>query len=92
MMMFKNRMNLFKVDLSFWWFYLLQALTVLVAYGNELLPLMGVELPWSGKVSYFVVLILCYGGQLALFWWKCNEVQLTYAACYEALLPKEQES
>lgn len=92
MMMFKNRMNLFKVDLSFWWFYLLQALTVLVAYGNELLPLMGVELPWSGKVSYYVFLILCYGGQLALFWWKGNEVQLTYAACYEALLPKEQES
>lgn len=90
MMMFKNRVNLFKVDLSFWWFYLLQALVGLVAYGDYLLPMLGVELPWTAEISYFVFLIPCYIGQLALFWWKGNEVQVTYAACYEALLPKEE--
>lgn len=92
MMMFHNRRNLLKVDLSFWWFYLLQWLLTMVAYGDQLLPLFGVELPWSGEISYYLCLILCCLGQLALYWWKGNEVQVTYAACYEALLPKEQEN
>ena len=89
-MMYRNRINLLKVDLSFWWFYGLELLVGLIAYGDYLLPMLGVELPWSGEVSYYVFLILCYIGQMALYWWKGNEVQVTYAACYEALLPKEE--
>ena len=90
LMMYRNRMNLLKVDLSFWWFYGLEALVMLIAYGDYLLPMFGVELPWSATVSYYVFLVLCYIGQLALYWWKGNEVQATYAICYEALLPKEE--
>ena len=91
LMMHRNRMNLFKVDLSFWWFYGLETLVALIAYGDYLLPMLGVELPWSATVSYYVFLVLCYIGQLALYWWKGNTVQATYALCYEALLPKEPE-
>lgn len=89
-MMRGNRMDLFKMDLSFWWFYGLETLISMVAYGDLLLPMFGVELPWSETVSFYVFLILCYAGQLALYWWKGNEVQVTYAKCYEALLPREK--
>lgn len=88
-MMHRNRMNLFKVDVSFWWFFGLETLVTMIAYGDLLLPMLGVELPWSATVSYYVFLVLCYAGQLALYWWRGNTVQVTYAMCYEALLPKQ---
>lgn len=87
----RNRLNLLKLDLSFWWFYALQFVTTLVADGGYILPLLGVELPWSGEASYYIFLLLCYVCQLVLYWWRGNEVQVTYAMAYEALLPKEEE-
>ena len=89
-MMRRNKFKLFKVDLSFWWFYGLEMLVTVIAYGDLILPMFGVELPWSATVSYYVFLVLCYAGQLALYWWRGNTVQVTYAMCYEALLPKEE--
>lgn len=86
-----NRMKLFALDLSFWWFYLLEALLCLVAYGDMLLPLLGVSLPWSATVSYYIFLILCYIGQLLLYWWRGNEIQVTYAMAYQSLLPQEEK-
>lgn len=89
LMMHGNRMDLLKVDLSFWWFYGLELLVTMIAYGDLLLPVFGVELPWSATVSYYIFLVLCYVGQLALYWWRGNTVQVTYAMCYQALLPKK---
>ena len=89
-LMHGNRLKLFRLDLSFWWFYGLEALIGAVAYGDVLLPMLGVELPWSATVSFYVFLILCYAGQMALYWWRGNEVQVTYAMAYEALRPKLQ--
>lgn len=91
LMMRGNRINLLKLDLSFWWYYGLEMVVSTIAYGDILLPLFGVELPWSEKVSYYVFLILCYLGQLALYWWRGNEVQVTYAMAYQALLPDKNE-
>ena len=90
-LMRKNRWKLFRLDLSFWWFYALELLIGIVAYGDLILPVLGFELPWSSTVSYYVFLILCYIGQLALYWWRGNEVQVTYAMAFRALLPKQQE-
>ena len=89
-MMHQNRIKLWKVDLTFWWFYALQWILSLIAYGEELLPMMGVTLPLPGGVVNFLCLTICCLGQLALYWWKGNEVQVTYAACYEALLSHEE--
>jgi len=88
----KRRMDLFKLDLSFWWFYGLQMLTMVLAYGEMILPMFGVALPWPDEVSYYVFLLLCYGCQLALYWWKGNEVEVTYALAYESLLPEPEET
>lgn len=84
-----RRMELFKLDLSFWWFYALQMLTLFVADGELILGMFGVELPWSSTASYYIFLVLCYVCTLALYWWRGNEVQVTYARAYEALKPWE---
>lgn len=80
-----NCMNLLKLDFSFWWYYALEILLVTVCYGDMLLAELGVALPWSGTVSYF----LCFGmyavGQLALHYACRNQVEVTYAHAYGAL-------
>ena len=81
--------KLFKLDLSYWWYYLLMGLTVLVAYGDLILTLLGISLPWSKTDSSYGCLALSYVLQFLLLWWKGAQVQLTYAAFYEAALPKE---
>ena len=91
LLMYQNRWNLFKLDLSFWWFYGMQLLAMVVGYGDLILQDLGVELPWSDTASYYIFLLLCYAAQLALFWWRGNEVQVTYANAYEALLPRNME-
>ena len=80
-----RRLGLFKLDLSFWWFYLLNAGTLVLCYGDVLLNLMGVSLPWSEDVSYFLFLVLYAAAQLALYWWRKNEVDVTYAQVYTDL-------
>lgn len=86
-----NRMNLLKLDISFWWFWLIEALAGAVAYGDVVLPMLGVELPWGSLGSYYVFAVLACLLQLALYWWRGNEVQVTYAKFYETLNPKEKE-
>lgn len=84
-MMKHHWMDVFKLDLSFWWFYLLEGLTVLVAYGDYLLPMLGISLPLSPNALYFLFLILSMVCQLALYGWRKNEVSVTYAHAYAVL-------
>lgn len=89
-MMHRNRFALFRLDLSLWWFYALQGLTVALCYSDMLLPMLGITLPWSESVSYFVFLCLSLLVQFAVYYFFMNRVSVTYAAAYGALLPKEQ--
>lgn len=88
-MMRKNRWKLAKVDLSFWWFYLLEGLVLTVGYGDWILSLLNVDLGMEAEVAG----ILFYAGalllQLGLYAWKKPLVATTYAQFYDALLPKE---
>lgn len=91
MLMHRNRFALLKLDLSLWWFYGLQVLTLLVCYGDSLLALLGITLPWSSMVSYFVFLILSLALQFAVYYVSMNRVSVTYAIAYETLLHSLQE-
>lgn len=82
-MMRRNCMDLFRLDLWFWWFYALQALAMVVGAGDMLLPLLGVELPGNTDVLFFLCYILQLIGQLALFVWAKAKVQTAYALVYE---------
>ena len=89
-MMHRNRFALFRLDLSLWWFYALQGLTVALCYSDMLLPMFGITLHWSESVSYFVFLCLSLLVQFVVYYLFMNRVSVTYATAYGALLPKEQ--
>ena len=91
-MMKGNCMALFKLDMSYWWYYALTVGASVVCYGDVLLALMGVALPFSDRVSYFLFyglyLVVLFGINYAFR----NKVEETYAMAYEAIRPRPQEN
>jgi len=87
-----HRMRLFKLDLSFWWWYLATVLLSILCYGDVLLPMAGIVLPFSADVGYFVFFLLFLAGQFALFYFLRNRVEVVYAQVYEKLRPREKDT
>ncbi len=88
-MMRGNRLALLKLDLSIWWFYLLEAMAMALCYGDMILSFLGVSLPISADVSlylfnglYFVMIFLVY-------YFLRNYKETIYAKAYDALKPPE---
>lgn len=81
----KKRWALLKLDLSFWWFYLLMGVSVVVCYMDLLLPMFGISLPITGDVAWLVCYVLSLLVQLVLFWQGKSYVQTTWAVAYETL-------
>lgn len=84
-----NCIALLKIDLHYWWYYLLDILLTAVCYGDVILETVGITLPLDPTVTYFLFFgayLIC---QLGLYVWKRNEVSVTYALVYQSLLPKE---
>ena len=76
---------LFKLDLHFWWYYLLNVLVSLLCYADVLLPAVGIALPFSPDVSFLLFYVLAQAAQI-LFFWRCrNLVECTYVCAYDAL-------
>jgi uncharacterized membrane protein len=90
-MMRRNCLQLFRLDLSFWWFYLAQVLLTVLCYGDMILPLLGVTLPFSDDAAYFIFYIAALLAQFALLYYCSNHVQATYATFYEVLRTPTQE-
>ena len=87
-----RRLDIFKLDLSFWWFYVLDGLTLALCYGDLILGLMGISLPISADVSYFLFYVLYLAAQLGLYVFARNRVECTYAAGYDALRRERTET
>lgn len=87
-----NCMSLLKMDLRFWWYFLLDGLVSAICYGDVLLELLGISLPIGATVSYFLFLGLYLLLQLCLYVWRRNEVNVTYALAYQSLLPKTPDT
>lgn len=85
-----NKLALFKLDLSFLWFYVLNVFVALLAYGDYLLVLLGISLPVSGGVAFFVFLLASLLIQGALFVRLRNRVEVTYARFYDLAVPAEE--
>ena len=81
----KNCIALFRLDLHFWWFYLLEAAVTALCYGDLILNWLGVPLPFDTTVAYFLFLVLSLGCQLGLYLWRKNLVSVSYAHAYHAL-------
>ncbi len=78
-------LDLFKLDASFWWFYFLEILTVVLCYGDLLLSWMGLSLPFSADAAYYLFFGLYLVSQFGLYLWCKNRVEVTYACAYEFL-------
>lgn len=85
-----NCLALFKLDLSFWWFMVLELLIAALAYGDLILPALGVSFPWPVEVSYFGFYLLSLIAQLALYVCCKNRLGVSYAHVYEVLDRAEQ--
>ena len=84
-LMRRNRVALFRLDLSLWWYYVGSALVVLLCYGDTLLPMLGIDLPWDPTVSFYVFYLLSIAVQIALNYFAMNRVYAVYAVAYDAL-------
>lgn len=89
LMMRGNRMAMFKLDLSFWWFYLLLALSNLIAYGVPLLGILGISLPVSADVASVLFFLLSAIADLAIIYFFRARIEVTYALAYNSLKPPE---
>lgn len=81
----RHCIDLFKLDLRFWLFYVLQVLATLVGYVDMILPTLGIELPMETDMAFFLFYILYIVAQLALFVWAKPMVQTSYALFYDGL-------
>lgn len=81
----KHRWQLVKLDLSFWWFYGLQGLVMVISYLDLILPALGITLPISKDFAWFAFYVLGLIAQIVLFWYAHSYVQTTRATAYDAL-------
>lgn len=88
-MMRGNAIALFKIDLRFWWYYLLMVLATAVSYGDLLLPLFGIALPFSAQWSLVIFALLSTAMQLAIYYLFTGPVETAYACVYNALNTSE---
>lgn len=86
MMMFRRRWDLAKLDLSFWWYYVLLGLGAAVTYGGRLLPMLGIALPVSQTVVTWAFLGVGLAIQLLVITYAGPKVAVTYALRYERYL------
>lgn len=83
-----NMMSLFKLDLSFWWYYLLRGLCMALAYVSLLPSLLGLQLSLSPTALYFISVLIYLGTDFALNYFLMNRVEITYALFYDMLNPQ----
>ena len=86
----RNCLDLFKLDLSFWWYYLIDTALIAVCYADVLLPMLGISLPFSSTTGFFLFYVLYFIGQLVFYAFARNRVEATYAAAYEQLRTQAQ--
>lgn len=81
----RHTLQLAKTDLYFWWFYLVRIVCYLIAVGDVLLDLLGVQLPFSAHIAYFLFYIVGSLIELAVMWQCKAGVETTYALVYTQL-------
>ena len=91
-MMRGSRVRLFKLDVSLWWWYAISVISSLLCYGDVLLPMVGVELPFSADVSYFLFYGLFLAAQFLAAYFFGNYIQVVYAQVYNPLKPREKDT
>lgn len=90
-MMRGHRLSLLKLDLRLWWYHAAMAAAAVICYGDELVPMIGISLPWNKDISYFLFFGLYLAVQFAIYYFLRNRVDVAYALAYEAIKPQEKK-
>ena len=85
-----NGWRMVKLDLSYWWFWILSLLVMVVSYADMLLPKLGIRLPLPEDITFLAAFVLSVPLQLLLYRNCKVQVDATYAAAYLSLIPPEQ--
>lgn len=88
----RNCFKLLRLDLRFWWYYLLQMLLVGVSSADLLLASLGIALPLSADAAYFVLYGVYALGTLTLSWYAASHVQTANALAYGTLMEQLRAS
>lgn len=80
-----RRWEMFRLDLSFWWYYALLALASAVGYLDVILGLMGISLPVDPMVLFFGTLVIYCVAVTALSLWKKCDVEAAYVLAFEQI-------
>lgn len=91
-MMKGRKRALLRVDLGFWWYYLLTAVSVVLAYGDVIADMLGVALPFSETAAYFVFYGAYIVFQLAIICLFRAKVSQVYALIYDSSLPRQESA
>ena len=91
LMMRRNCLTLFRLDLSMWWYYAAMILVTVLGYGDMLLPALGVNLSLSPNVGFFLFLILYLLADLAMIFFLRPHVETVHALAYDSLKPQEKK-
>ena len=91
-MMRGSCIRLFKLDLSLWWWYAISILSSVLCYADVLLPMIGIALPFSADVSYFLFYVLFLIVQFAACYFLRNRIEVVYAQVYNTLKPREKDN
>lgn len=95
-MMKGHRFQMFKLDLSYWWYHGLLFLATIVAYLDVILEYANIQTGIDTNVMFFLTLIAYCVMDLAISLWKKCEVDTTYVLAYEAIAhpekPAQEES
>lgn len=91
-MMKGSCVRLLKLDISLWWWYAISFGSMILCYGDMLLPMLGISLPWSETVSYFVFYALFLFVQFMACYFLRNRIEVVYAQVYNALKPREKDN
>lgn len=84
----RNCLNLFKLDLSFWWYYLLSAFVSVLAYLDGLLPMFGIQLPMNETVAFFLFYGIYLAATFGMIYCLRNKVECSYIIAYDSLREK----
>lgn len=85
-----HKWQLLKLDLRYWWYYVLGLAVGALAYLDQILPLVGVELPLNSEALYFLAMGAYCLASLGLSLWKKCEVDSAHILAYEAIAYPEQ--
>ena len=77
-----SRMDMFRLDLSFWWYYLMQLAISVITYGDQILGFFGVQLPVSSNVAFWGFYLLALGCQFLLSWYFSLRYMCAYSHLY----------